>query len=65
MSKIKYSITFKDGMKVNQESEFGHDARSDFFLGFSQGFKNNADITINNSIKKKFNDIKSIEVYLD
>lgn len=65
MSKITYSITFKDGSRVDQQSTFGHDARSEFFLGLSQGFKNNADIEINNNVKKKFDDVKAIEIKLD
>ena len=65
MSKINFSITFKDGSKVSQKSEFGHDAKSDFFYGFSQGFKNNADININDNITKKFNDIKSVTISFD
>lgn len=65
MNKINYSITFKDGSKASQESEFGHDAKSDFMYGISQGFKNNADIDINGEITKKFSDIKSIEITFD
>lgn len=65
MNKIEYTITFKDGLKVEQNDEFPDDSRSDFFYGFSQGFKNNADITINNDVKRKFDDIKSVEINLD
>lgn len=61
MSKITYAFTFKDGSRAEQQDEFDHDARSDFFLGLSQGFKKNADIDINHGIKKKFSDVRSFE----
>ncbi|MFB4471783.1 hypothetical protein ACDI16_02295 [Oceanobacillus caeni] len=67
--RINTSFEFKNGITVDQYQDYAHDARSEFFYGLSQGFKNNAQIkaTGNNGelLIANFDDVKSIKISFD
>lgn len=63
---MRLKFVFKDGLEVTQSDSFASSDKATLFYGLSNSFKNNGDITATdvagNTVKRKFNDVKKIEI---